>query len=125
MFDQLDYVVCYQSRVGPMQWIKPATDQEIIRAGKDGVPIILVPIAFVSEHSETLVELDIEYRELAMHHGVPQYERIPALCVQPYFIEGLKELCMSVEKGETLINTHKKRFCSDDWSKCPCARAAA
>lgn len=125
MFDQLDYVVCYQSRVGPMQWIKPATDSELVRAGADGVPVILVPIAFVSEHSETLVELDIEYRALAERHGVPRYERIPALCVQPYFIEGLKELCLSVEKGETLINTHKKRFCSDDWSKCPCAKAAA
>jgi protoporphyrin/coproporphyrin ferrochelatase len=124
MFDQLDYVVCYQSRVGPLEWIKPATDAEIIRAGKEGVPIILVPIAFVSEHSETLVELDIEYRELAHEHGVPAYERIPALCVQPYFIEGLKELCASVEIGETLINTHKQRYCSDEWSKCPCRRVA-
>jgi protoporphyrin/coproporphyrin ferrochelatase len=120
MFDQMDYVVCYQSRVGPMKWIKPSTDEEIMRAGKEGVGIILVPIAFVSEHSETLVELDIEYKHLAEEHGVPEYHRIPALCVQPYFIEGLKELCAAVEVDETLINTHKKRYCSDDWKKCPC-----
>jgi protoporphyrin/coproporphyrin ferrochelatase len=124
MFDQLDYVVCYQSRVGPMQWIKPATDQEIIRAGKEGVPIILVPIAFVSEHSETLVELDIEYKHLAEESGVPEYHRIPALGVQPYFIEGLAELCLNVESNDVLNNAHNKRFCSDDWSKCPCRAEA-
>ncbi len=58
----LEPVVCYQSRVGPLEWIGPATDAEIIRAGRDGKGVIVAPIAFVSEHSETLVELDIEYR---------------------------------------------------------------
>ena len=67
----LDWTVCYQSRVGPLEWIGPSTDDEIERAGKDGVPVIVVPIAFVSEHSETLVELDIEYKELAEEAGVP------------------------------------------------------
>src|SRR5581483_3136248 len=60
-----DWVVCYQSRVGPLEWIGPSTEAEIRRAGKDGVPVLVAPIAFVSEHSETLVELDIEYRHLA------------------------------------------------------------
>lgn len=124
MFDQLDYVVCYQSRVGPMKWIGPSTEDEIIRAGKDGVPIILVPIAFVSEHSETLVELDIEYKELADDHNVVGYHRIPALGTQPHFIDALKELCISVQKDETLINPTKARFCSDDWSQCPCRAEA-
>lgn len=124
MFDQLDYVVCYQSRVGPLQWIGPSTEDEIARAGGDGVAIILVPIAFVSEHSETLVELDIEYRELAEEKGVSEYHRIPALGVHPYFIEGLAELCLDVQAGDELNNVQKKRYCAEHWSECPCKAAA-
>ncbi len=67
----LDWRVCYQSRVGPLEWIGPSTDAEIARAGAEGRPVVVVPIAFVSEHSETLVELDIEYRRLAEDKGVP------------------------------------------------------
>ncbi len=58
----LDWQVCYQSRVGPLEWIGPATDEEIRRAGREGVPLVVAPISFVSEHSETLVELDLDYR---------------------------------------------------------------
>jgi ferrochelatase len=72
---ELEPIVCYQSRVGPLEWIGPATDSEITRAGKDGKGVIVAPIAFVSEHSETLVELDIEYRKLAAEAGVPDYRR--------------------------------------------------
>ena len=61
----LDWSVCYQSRVGPLKWIGPSTDAEIARAGADKVAVVLYPLSFVSEHSETLVELDIEYRHLA------------------------------------------------------------
>jgi protoporphyrin/coproporphyrin ferrochelatase len=89
---KLDWVVCYQSRVGPLKWIGPSTDDEIARAAKDGVPIVVVPIAFVSEHSETLVELDIEYRELAISSGVPAYYRVATAYVTPRFISGLKRL---------------------------------
>ena len=65
----LEPVVCYQSRVGPLEWIGPATDAEIRRAGQHNKGAIVAPIAFVSEHSETLVELDIEYRRLARESG--------------------------------------------------------
>ena len=88
----LDWTVCYQSRVGPLKWIGPSTDDEIARAAKDGVPIVVVPIAFVSEHSETLVELDIEYRELASSLGVPAYYRVATAYITPMFISGLKKL---------------------------------
>lgn len=88
----LDTVVCYQSKVGPLEWIGPSTDSEIERAGRDGVAIIVVPVAFVSEHSETLVELDIEYRHLAAHHGVPAYHRVATAGVAPAFISGLADL---------------------------------
>lgn len=85
----LDWTVCYQSRVGPMKWIGPSTDEEIRRAGADGKGVIVVPIAFVSEHVETLVELDHEYAELAREVGVAPYIRVPALGVAPEFITGL------------------------------------
>lgn len=85
----LDWLVCYQSRVGPMEWIGPSTEDEIKRAGADGVPLVIVPIAFVTEHSETLVELDIEYREIADHLNIPVYERIRTVCSHPMFIDGL------------------------------------
>ncbi len=88
----LDWMVSYQSRVGPLEWIKPYTDAEIERAGSDGVPLIVVPLAFVSEHSETLVELDIEYRKLAEKCGVPLYLRVSTVGSGDAFIGGLADL---------------------------------
>lgn len=96
--DNLDYVNCYQSRVGPLKWIGPSTDDEIMRAGADGVAVVLVPLAFVSEHSETLVELDIEYRHLADQYQVPVYERVPTVSIHPKFIQGLADICLSVSE---------------------------
>lgn len=87
-----DWRVCYQSRVGPLKWIGPSTEEEIRRAGEEGKDIVVVPIAFVSEHSETLVELDIEYREIAEAAGVGRYIRIPALGSRPCFIAALAAL---------------------------------
>lgn len=87
-----DWVVCYQSRVGPLEWIGPSTEAEIERAGRDGVACVVLPIAFVSEHSETLVELDIEYLDLAERSGVPAYRRVPAVGTHPAFIRGLAGL---------------------------------
>lgn len=88
----LDWGVCYQSRVGPLKWIGPATEDELERAGADKVPVVIVPIAFVSEHSETLVELDIEYRHRAEGLGIPAYVRVPTVSTHPAFIDGLAEL---------------------------------
>ncbi|MEN8723623.1 MAG: ferrochelatase [Alphaproteobacteria bacterium] len=90
-YDNLDSVICYQSRVGPLEWIGPSTDDEVIRAGKDQVSIVMVPIAFVSEHSETLVELDIEYQELADEHKVPHYFRASTVLTEDKFINGLAD----------------------------------
>lgn len=85
----LDWVICYQSRVGPLAWLSPATEAEIARAGRDKTPIVLVPVAFVSEHSETLVELDIDYRARAEAAGVPSYTRLPTVGTNGKFIQGL------------------------------------
>lgn len=99
---ELEPVVCYQSRVGPLQWIGPATDTEIRRAGRDGKSVIVAPIAFVSEHSETLVELDIEYRKLAAEAGVPDYRRAATVGIHPDFIQGLGGLVWRALDGNTV-----------------------
>jgi ferrochelatase len=91
----LDWVVCYQSRVGPLAWLGPATDDEIRRAGRDGVAVVVAPISFVSEHSETLVELDRDYRRLAESCSVPGYYRVPAVGTDPRFIAALAELVVT------------------------------
>jgi ferrochelatase len=88
----VDWSVCYQSRVGPLKWIGPSTESEIHRAGADGRNIVLYPISFVCEHSETLVELDIDYRELARKAGISTYVRVPTVGTHPSFIHGLANL---------------------------------
>jgi protoporphyrin/coproporphyrin ferrochelatase len=94
----LDWQVCYQSRVGPLRWIGPATDDEIRRAGGEGLGVVVAPIAFVSEHSETLVELDIEYARLARETGVADYIRAPTVSDRAAFIEGLARLVLAAAK---------------------------
>src|SRR3546814_11142341 len=88
----LDWVVCYRGRVGPLKWIGPSTDEEVVRAGADGVPLVVAPIAFVSEHSETLFEIGMLYRDLAREKGVPYFARVPAVGTGPAFIGGLGDL---------------------------------
>jgi ferrochelatase len=90
----LDWRISFQSRVGPLAWIEPATDSEIRLAGAERKGLIVVPIAFVSEHSETLVELDIEYAKLARESGVPDYIRVPTVGTHDAFIGGLKRLVL-------------------------------
>lgn len=120
--ETIDYVNCYQSRVGPLEWIKPSTEHEIMRGGKDGVPLVVVPIAFVSEHSETLVELDIEYGTLAEESGVPHYARVPALGDAQGYITALAGICRhALKKNGTHPAEAEKRYCRNDWSQCPCA----
>ncbi|MFC5345808.1 ferrochelatase [Brevundimonas staleyi] len=84
-----DWAICYQSRVGPMKWLGPSTPEAIQTAADDGVGVVVAPIAFVSEHIETLVELDIEYRHLAENLGVSPYLRAPTVGVAGPFIEAL------------------------------------
>ncbi|WP_454718550.1 ferrochelatase [Caulobacter segnis] len=117
----LDWTVCYQSRVGPMKWIGPSTDDEIRRAGADGKGVIVTPIAFVSEHVETLVELDHEYAELAETVGVAPYIRVPALGVAPEFISGLAVMVAKAMASGGVIP-------GGDWrgpEKCPCNEEAS
>ncbi|KAJ0467536.1 putative protoporphyrin ferrochelatase [Helianthus annuus] len=86
------YTLAYQSRVGPVEWLKPYTDQTIIELGQKGVKSLLaVPISFVSEHIETLEEIDVEYKELALESGIVEWGRVPALGCEPTFIRDLAD----------------------------------
>lgn len=111
---QLDWVVCYQSRVGPLEWIGPSTDDEIKRAGAEGKSLVVVPIAFVSEHSETLVELDLEYAHLAREVGVPDYVRTPTVGTHPDFIKALEKLVNESQLGVSGRSlSFNKRACTN------------
>ncbi len=115
--ENLDYIISYQSRVGPLKWIGPSTDDVIIKYSKEKKGIVIVPVAFVSEHSETLVELDIEYKKLAEKNGCSFYKRVPALGIEEDFIKGLTELVL---QKETRGNFVSSVMCSDKHKKCPC-----
>ncbi|WP_404382428.1 ferrochelatase [Caenispirillum salinarum] len=116
----LDWKVSYQSRVGPLEWIGPATDDEIQAAGAEKRPLVVVPIAFVSEHSETLVELDIEYGELAEQSGVPLYRRVSTVLSAPPFIEGLAGLVrQAAASGDTPVSEKGGRLCPGICGRCP------
>jgi len=116
--DGLDYSICYQSRVGPLKWLEPATDIEIRRAGREGLGVIVAPIAFVSEHSETLVELDIEYARLAKSAGVPDYRRASTVGADPLFIAGLAGLVSRAAAKRGTINSEGGRLCPAQFCRC-------
>ena len=117
----LDWVVSYQSRVGPLEWIGPSTEEEIVRAGQDRKSIVIVPIAFVSEHSETLVELDIEYKKYSEIAGVNGFYRIPTVSVSNEFISGLARLVnLAHSESNFIISGDVKRICPNNWKQCPC-----
>lgn len=115
--ENLNYVISYQSRVGPLKWIGPSTDEVIIKYSNEKKGIVIVPITFVSEHSETLVELDIEYKKLAEKNGCGFYKRVPALGIEENFIEGLAALVL---KQKTRGNFVSSLMCPNKYVKCPC-----
>ena len=112
-----EHVLCYQSKVTPVKWLEPSTPDEIKRAIKDDVVIIVVPIAFVSDHSETLVELDIQYKNLAQEMGSKDYYRIEALNINEIFIEGLKDLVLGGQDTDTKNNISSK-ICPKTFKEC-------
>ena len=120
----LDSTLCYQSRATPQKWIGPSTEEEIERAVHDKVAILIVPIAFVSEHSETLVELDVEYRELADKAGIAGYFRAPTQNSDPAFIDALAELTeAALGRGPGLCSFVGGRTCPKQFGDCPHAKA--
>lgn len=88
-----EHTLAYQSRVGPVEWLQPYTEDSLNDLGEKGVKdLLVIPISFVSEHIETLQEIDIEYREIAEEAGITTFRRVPALNTHPLFIESLANL---------------------------------
>ena len=112
-----DHTICYQSRVGPLKWLGPNIEDEIVRAHHEGVGVIVVPISFVSEHSETLVELDIDYRNRAQELKLPYYGRVPTVADHPDFIAGLADL---VEARLAAQSSCTQSLCPAMFTKCGC-----
>tara|TARA_B100000767_G_scaffold215107_1_gene202580 strand:- start:106 stop:1140 length:1035 start_codon:yes stop_codon:yes gene_type:complete len=119
--ENLDWILSYQSRVGPLKWIGPSTEDIIVENSKLDKHIVLVPIAFVSEHSETLVELDIEYKELAEANGCKNYTRVPALGINEDFIKAMSELIIKKNEYKITEDLYSPKIqCPSNFKKCPC-----
>ncbi len=113
-----DWTICYQSRVGPLTWLGPSTESEIRRAGEEGLGVVISPIAFVSEHVETLVELDLEYAEVAKQAGCAPYIRVPALGVRKAFIDSLSQTVSSALGRAPGISPSGEWSCPAAFGKC-------
>jgi ferrochelatase len=95
----LPHTLCYQSKVGPQKWLEPSLIATVERlAGEGTTHLIVVPVAFVSDHSETLYEINMEVRKHAMHHGIRYFDMSPALNTNPSFIQALADIVL--RKGE-------------------------
>ena len=114
-----DWRVCYQSRVGPMKWLGPSTMEAIGAAAEDGAGVLIVPIAFVSEHVETLVELDRDYAEQAEVLGCSPYVRVPALGIEAAFVEALAGLALRAIGDNATVVAGSEFKCAAQWGKCP------
>lgn len=118
-----EWAICYQSRATPQQWLTPSTEEEIERAAHDRVALLVVPIAFVSDHSETLVELDVEYRDVAAKLGVPGYYRAPVQNSDPGFIAALASLArQALGTGPGLCHAAGSGICERTHRDCPFVR---
>ena len=118
-----DHILCYQSKVGPMEWLGPSIDEALDKAAQEQKAVVVVPIAFVSEHSETLVELDIMYQEIAQKLTIPGYFRVPALGVHDAYIQELVNLVRCAEKNASgsVISSEGERICPKEFTACPCS----
>ena len=112
-----DWRVSFQSRVGRLKWLEPSTEDEVRTAAADGTGLLICPIAFVSEHVETLVELDHEYAELARELGIATYLRSPTPRTDEHFIAALAE---AVEAGGSGVRPYGPWLCAAEHGKCAC-----
>lgn len=120
--ESLDWQSCYQSRVGPLKWIGPSTEEALEKAAKDGRPIILYPHAFTQEHVETLVELDLEYRHKADEMGLKGYYRADTVGTHPAFIGGLAALVQDHLDKTAIAPEGGLCLCPEKYGRC-CMRA--
>jgi protoporphyrin/coproporphyrin ferrochelatase len=97
----VDYHLAFQSRAGPVKWLEPSTEEMLKKLAAAGCEkLLVVPISFVSDHIETLYEIDIQYAEEAKALGIANFRRIPALNASPQFIACLADLVLKNMKDE-------------------------
>ncbi len=120
--EDLDWQICYQSRVGPLKWIGPSTEEALKKAAKDNVPVVILPHAFTQEHVETLVEIEIEYRELAEEMGLHDFYRVPTVGLSGAFIDGLSDLVLRHSDKKRTISFEGKPICPHNFKDC-CMRS--
>jgi len=113
-----DWMVCYQSRVGPKKWIGPSTEEALEKAVKDSVPVVILPHAFTQEHVETLVEIEIEYREVAEHLGIIGFYRVPTVGVHPDFIRGLADMVIGSASAPDIASNIGVSVCPTAFKEC-------
>ena len=116
--DNLDYSICYQSRVGPLKWIDPSTEEALEVAAHDKKGVLIYPHAFVSEHVETLVEIEEEYRHVAKELGILAFERVATVSCHPAFIAGLADLVQAQIGAGQYPNEFNPRVCPLEFSQC-------
>lgn len=116
--ENLDWQICYQSRVGPKKWLGPSTEEALEKAAQDQLPVVVLPHAFTQEHVETLVEIEIEYREKAEHLGVPGFYRVPTVGTHPDFIRSLADMVLSSMNAPDISSHVGARICPDNHSAC-------
>ena len=113
-----DWRICYQSRVWPLKWLGPSTLEAIDEAASEGLGVVISPIAFVSEHIETLVELDHDYAAFADTIGLGAYVRVPTLSVDGAFINALAQAVQLALNRQTGTEPGGDWRCSG-WRLCP------
>lgn len=114
----IDYQICYQSRVGPQKWIGPSLDEALEQAAADNMAVVIYPHAFTQEHVETLVELDIEYHEMGEELGITGYYRAETVGAHDTFIDGLKTLVLAHQGSEKIQSQDMKDICPNDFDQC-------
>lgn len=117
IFPDLDYEITYQSKVGRIKWLGPTTEDVLLNCAQENIIPVIIPIAFVSENSETLYELDMEYKELLIKHGMNYLFRVPTLDVHNLFIESLSEMVKKATDYEQKVVNYS-RICGKEFSNC-------
>lgn len=118
-----DWAVCFQSRVGRLKWLEPSTETALRAAAQEGKGVLVCPIAFVSEHVETLVELDHEYGALARELGLPHYLRALTPGVHPDFIGELASAAQGALDRDD-VAPHGPWRCPAAHGKCGCCEGS-
>lgn len=118
----LDYRICYQSKVGPKKWTSPSLEYELERIILDKKIPVIVPISFVSDNSETLFELDIQYKEFLQKAGQENLIRVPALNSSGLFIKALCEIVKNAtfdKENKIFCGKNPQRICEKKFKFCP------